>query len=149
MVFKKTIINLDNLLFDIKIFISSYIVHVRVCGDMTISLKTARSLVDHILFLDASVKDIDLGTGIVWCSLAGLIEGVKADFDLVSEAQVGEATALFLAISWAQHMNISKVLLVSDCHNIVRYVNCVSRSVSWRSKDLLNICKACMDFSAT
>lgn len=141
--FRKKRVNLDKLLLDIKRFISTVIVPANICIALNISSKTEAHLVDSIIFIDASVKDSKLGIGLVLCTTGGVILKVRGDFGRAPDAAGGEAAALFLAISWCRDLKLSKVLLVSDCLNMVNYVNSFSGSVGWRSKDL-DDCKISM-----
>ncbi|XP_026444130.1 uncharacterized protein LOC113344348 [Papaver somniferum] len=52
------------------------------------------------------------------------------------------ATALYLTISWAMEINLSKVLFINDCLQVVNFVNGSGVSIEWRCKDILLDCKS-------
>ncbi|XP_026441788.1 uncharacterized protein LOC113340957 [Papaver somniferum] len=109
------------------------------------SVKIHIADVDHIMFVDGSFKDFKMGSGIVCCDLTGNVICSRSDFGWIPDAVGAKAAALFLAISWAEEMNLQKVFFLSDCLQLVNFVNAASTDVNWRSVDLLNRCRISLD----
>lgn len=93
--------------------------------------------VDHFIFSDGSYKHFKMGLGLIWFDIAGNIRGSRSDFDLMQDAVSAEAAALIKAFSWAEEMNLVKVVFISDCLQLVDFVNEGSSNIDWRSCDLM------------
>lgn len=65
-----------------------------------------------------------------------------------SDAVCAEATALIVAISWVRELNLSKVLFVSDCLQVVDFVNGDNCSAGWRCGDHIADCRRLMSSSS-
>ncbi|XP_026435106.1 uncharacterized protein LOC113332813 [Papaver somniferum] len=80
---------------------------------------------------------------IMWAhSKCGNVKISRDNFGLISDAVGAEAAALLLAISWAEEMNLSNVVFVCDCLQLVHFVNGVSCNIKWRNGDLLEQCQS-------
>ncbi|XP_026451412.1 uncharacterized protein LOC113351684 [Papaver somniferum] len=143
--FRIVAFDLNNTNLDIKRMLNSYISPKSGSSSSTTpdscSVRTLLSDVDHILFVDGSFKDFKLGSGVIWCDLSGNVICSRADFEWIPYAVGAEAAALLLAISWAEEMNLPKVVFLSDCLQLVNFVNAATSNFNWRSIDLLNRCR--------
>ncbi|XP_026398057.1 uncharacterized protein LOC113293732 isoform X1 [Papaver somniferum] len=72
----------------------------------------------------------------------GNVKGSHCDFDLMSDAIGVEAAALILAISLAEEMNLTKVVLLSDYLQLVQFSNGDDIKLAWRSSDLFEHCRS-------
>ncbi|XP_026399025.1 uncharacterized protein LOC113294866 [Papaver somniferum] len=142
--FRQISIDLSRVILDIKRMINSYIDPLK-NNHASVSFMVSKSPsaeVDHFMFVDGSFKYFNMGLGVIWCDYAGNVRSSRDDFGLVLDAVGAEAAALILAISWAEELNLSKVVFVSDCLQLVQFVNGVSRIIDWRSGDLLEQCRS-------
>ncbi|XP_026434569.1 uncharacterized protein LOC113332110 [Papaver somniferum] len=138
----KIAIDLNKVILDAKRMINSYIKPSIPVRDSNIHKKICRTEVEHFMFIDGSYKDSNMGVGIFWCDLAGTIKGSRADFGLIPDAVGDESNALFLGISWALEMNLSRVIFLSDCLQMVDFVNEDCSKVGWWSSDVLKDCRS-------
>ncbi|XP_026459415.1 uncharacterized protein LOC113360081 [Papaver somniferum] len=97
--------------------------------------------INHIFFIGGSFKNFNMGIGLILCDNAGRIKGCRADFGLIHGAVAAEAMALILACSWVGEMNLSRVLFISDCLQLVDLVNQGKGDIDWRSQDLVEDCR--------
>ncbi|XP_026451479.1 uncharacterized protein LOC113351759 [Papaver somniferum] len=141
-VFSKVAIDIDKITLNSKRMINAYIAAPNKIQKTNMEVKILINLVDHFLFTDSSFKNFNMGIGMILCDNAGTIVQSRSDFGLISDAVVGETTALFFAISWAKEINFSKVLFIYDCLQVVDFVNGSSVCVEWRCKDILVDCKS-------
>ncbi|RZC56459.1 hypothetical protein C5167_015303 [Papaver somniferum] len=91
-----------------------------------------------LMMMDSGSMDVEPSSA---HDLVRKIRCSRSDFGLVLDAVSAEATALFLAISWVKELNLSKVLFVCDCLQVVGFVNGVSSSVGRMCSDLLEDCR--------
>ncbi|XP_026410688.1 uncharacterized protein LOC113305915 [Papaver somniferum] len=145
-VFQNVAINFDKVIRNSRRMITTYINPPTeiICRK---DVRTPRTDVRHIFFLDGSFKKFNMGVGLILCDVTGRIECSRSDFGLVQDAVSAEATALVLAISWVRELNLSKVLLVSDCLQVVDFLNGDCCSAGWRCGDLLAECRSFMSRS--
>ncbi|XP_026416490.1 uncharacterized protein LOC113311920 [Papaver somniferum] len=97
-VFKNASINLDKIILDTKRLVNTYVAAPETKKSSNLIAKTSIQNVDHLMFLDGSFKDFNMGVGVILCDIARTVRGTKADFGLISDAVGAEATALILAI---------------------------------------------------
>lgn len=94
-----------------------------------------KGIINSLKFLKANIvyKINDGNSTKIWSSswIPGIIKSLRADFGLISSDVGAETAALILAISWARDLNLSKVLLVSDCLQMVGYVNSGKGDLDW------------------
>ncbi|XP_026434264.1 uncharacterized protein LOC113331835 isoform X2 [Papaver somniferum] len=69
------------------------------------------------------------------------IKGCRADFGLIHGVVAAEEMALILACSWVGEMNLSRVLFISDCLQLMDLVNQGKGDIDWRSQDLVEDCR--------
>ncbi|XP_026383587.1 uncharacterized protein LOC113278893 [Papaver somniferum] len=145
--FRNVSIDLERVIMDIKRMISSYITPQLRSSGISRDVKIPISEVDHFMFVDGSYKDFKMGVGVIWCDVAGNVRSSRSDFGLIPDVVGAEVSALILAISWAEEMNLPKVVFVSDCLQLVNFVNGDSSNVEWRSVDLLEHCQSLLSSS--
>ncbi|XP_026399844.1 uncharacterized protein LOC113295736 [Papaver somniferum] len=148
-VFRKIAIDLNKVILDVKRMINSYIKPFIPVRDSNIHKKICRTEVEHFMFIDGSYKDFNMGVGIFWCDLAGTIKGSRVDFGLIPDAVGAESNALFLGISWALEMNLSRVIFLSDCLQMVDFVNGDCSKVGWWSSDVLKDCRSLLSSNSS
>lgn len=68
---------------------------------------------------------------------------------MIQDAVGAEAAVLILTISWAEEMKLPKVVFVSDCLQLVNFVNGQNSCVDWRSLDLLELCRNLLSSSVS
>ncbi|XP_026383447.1 uncharacterized protein LOC113278940 [Papaver somniferum] len=135
--FRNTTIDINKAVMETKKMINTYIARPLMIRRVNKDIKVPKSEVEHFMFIDGSFKDYDMGLGVIWCDIAGRIRIIRADFGLISDAVGAETAALILAISWAKKMNLFKIIIVSDCVQLMDFVNGGSTNIDWRSSDLL------------
>ncbi|XP_026458657.1 uncharacterized protein LOC113359200 [Papaver somniferum] len=98
MVFQNVSINFDKVILNSRRMMNTYITPPTeiICRK---EVKNSRTDVRHILFLDGSFKNFNMGVGLILCDVTGRIECSRSYFGLVQDAVSAEATALILAIS--------------------------------------------------
>ncbi|XP_026384062.1 uncharacterized protein LOC113279597 [Papaver somniferum] len=142
-IFKNSTISLDKVILDTRRMINTFIAppspSVNYLSEEIV--KTPLQNVDYVIFLDGSYKDLNMDIGIVLCDNAGRVIQARADFGLITGDVGAEATSLFLSISWAEEMNLSKVLFVSDCLQLVKFIQDGKDVVDWLCSDLLEDCR--------
>lgn len=140
--FRHTGIDLPRVILNTKRMINSYIslsnpISVRLCD-----YKLQASEVNHFMFVDASYKNFKMGLGIIWYDCAENVNSSRANVGLISDAVGAEAAALILAFFWAEEMNLSNIVFVCDCLQLVHFVNGVSCNIEWQNGDLLEQCQS-------
>ncbi|XP_026459110.1 uncharacterized protein LOC113359740 [Papaver somniferum] len=137
-VFRKIKINLDSTIMDIRRSLHTYIVVPSKTNKVTMmKVNIPFQEVDHIIFVDGSFKKFNMSIGIVVCYNAGSIKGCRADFGLIHSVVAAETMTLILACSWVRELNLSNVLFVSDCLQLVQLVNEGKSDIDWRSLQFL------------
>ncbi|XP_026411185.1 uncharacterized protein LOC113306470 [Papaver somniferum] len=136
--FRNEQVSLDRTITDIKRSLNTYIIAPSSFKmDATSVDKFTIQDFDYIMFIGGSFKNFDMGIGIMLCDNAGRIKRCRADFGLTSSAFAAETKALILASSWAEEMSLSKVIFLSDCLQLVNFVNGGKGDIDWRCLDLL------------
>ncbi|XP_026416561.1 uncharacterized protein LOC113311998 [Papaver somniferum] len=115
--FRHISMDLPRVIINIKRMINSCIAPQHIIFVHISDHKFLSSEVDHFLFVDGSYKEFNMGLGVIWCDCAGNVKISRADFGLISDAVGAEAAALLLAISWAEEMNLSKVVFGRYMHD--------------------------------
>ncbi|XP_026420100.1 uncharacterized protein LOC113316084 [Papaver somniferum] len=141
-VFKSASLDMNKIIVDIKRMLNSYIAPRITVMNLVHNVKIPQSEVENFMFVDGSFKDFNFGIDVIWCDAAGNVRKVHSNFRFVQDAVGAEAAALSFAISWAEEMNLPKVVFDSDCLQLVHFVNGRNISVGWRSQDLLEQCRS-------
>ncbi|XP_026383473.1 uncharacterized protein LOC113278971 [Papaver somniferum] len=141
-VFKCASLDTNRIIVDIKTMLNSYIAPRITVMNLVHNVKISHSEVENFMFVDGSFKNFNFGMGVIWCDAAGNVRKVRSDFGLIQDAVGAEAAVLSFAISWAEEMNLPKVVFVSDCLQLVHFVNGCNIYVGWRSQDLLEQCRS-------
>ncbi|XP_026416689.1 uncharacterized protein LOC113312150 [Papaver somniferum] len=148
-IFRNASIDLNRVILDTKRIFNTYISPQNRPVVVLSDVKIPVAEVDHFMFVDGSFKDFNMGLGVIWCDVVGNVRSSRSDYGLIPDAVGAEAAALILAISWAEEMNLSIVIFVSDCLQLVHFINGVSSNIAWRSSDLLEQCRSLISSSVS
>ncbi|XP_026399862.1 uncharacterized protein LOC113295753 [Papaver somniferum] len=141
-IFRNASIDLNKVILDTKRMFNTYISPRIRPADVHSDIKIPIAEVDHFMFVDGSFKDFNMGLGVIWCDVEGNVISSRSDYGLIPDAVGAEAAALILAISRAEEMNLSRVVFVSDCLQLVHFINGVNSNIAWISSDLLDQCQS-------
>ncbi|XP_026400447.1 uncharacterized protein LOC113296355 [Papaver somniferum] len=147
--FRQTTIDLNKVILETEKMINTYIAPPVCSGALVRDYKVPLDVVNHFMFSDGFFKDFKMSLGVIWCDISGKLKSSRSDFGLIPDAIGAEVASLILAISWAEEMNLSKVVFISDCLQLVDYVNGVSSNITWRSEYLLNQCRVLISSSCS
>ncbi|XP_026419596.1 uncharacterized protein LOC113315544 [Papaver somniferum] len=148
-IFRNASIDLNKFILDTKRMFNIYISPRIRPADVHSDIKIPIAEVDHFMFVDGSFKDFNMGLGVIWCDVAGNVRSSCSDYGLIPDAVGAKAGALILAISWAEEMNLSRVVFVSDCIQLVHFINGVNSNIAWISSDLLDRCRSLISSSVS
>ncbi|XP_026453170.1 uncharacterized protein LOC113353915 [Papaver somniferum] len=71
----------------------------------------------------------------------GRVKRFIVDFGLIPSDVGAGTTTLILAFSWAGKMDLFRVIFVSDCLQLVNFLNGGKGDMDWWSMDLLEECR--------
>ncbi|XP_026399813.1 uncharacterized protein LOC113295701 [Papaver somniferum] len=148
-IFRNASIDLNKVILDTKRMFNTYISPRISPADVSNDIKIPIAEVDHFMFVNGSFKDFDMGLGVIWFDVAGNVRSSRSDYGLIPNAVGAEAAALILAISWEEEMNLSRVVFVSDCLQLVHFINGVNSNIAWRSSDLPDQCRSLISSSVS